>query len=168
VTRIRVPYAGVATRGVALAIDCALSQGIFVVGAALAGLVGSLVGEVRPGWIVPTALTVGWAVTVATYFVAFWTTTGQTPGMRLMHVRVVARDGTLLRPGRALVRLAGLLLAIVPLFAGFLPALVDDRRRALPDLLAATVVVYADIQVTAADVVPGASLVADEMSGQPS
>jgi uncharacterized RDD family membrane protein YckC len=168
VTRIRVPYAGIATRGVALAIDCALAQGIVVVGAAVAGLIGSLVGEVRPGWIVPTALAVGWALTVATYFIAFWTTTGQTPGMRLMHVRVVARDGTALGPGRALVRLAGLLLAIVPLFAGFLPALVDDRRRALPDLLAGTVVVYADMDLTAEDLEPGASLVADHMSGQPS
>jgi uncharacterized RDD family membrane protein YckC len=40
------------------------------------------------------------------------------------------------------VRLIGLVLAIVPCFAGFLPALVDDRRRALPDLLAGTVVLY--------------------------
>ena len=38
----------------------------------------------------------------------------------------------------------GLVLAIVPLFAGFLPVLVDDRRRALQDFLAGTVVLYAD------------------------
>jgi uncharacterized RDD family membrane protein YckC len=42
------------------------------------------------------------------------------------------------------VRLVGLVLAIVPLFAGILPALVDDRRRALQDFLAGTTVVYAD------------------------
>jgi hypothetical protein len=38
------------------------------------------------------------------------------------------------------VRFAGLLLAIVPLFAGFLPVLFDERRRGLPDYLAGTVV----------------------------
>jgi uncharacterized RDD family membrane protein YckC len=38
----------------------------------------------------------------------------------------------------------GLFLAIIPLFAGFVPALFDQRRRALPDYLAGTVVVYDD------------------------
>jgi len=32
----------------------------------------------------------------------------------------------------------------VPLFAGFLPALFTERRRALPDFLAGTVVLYED------------------------
>ena len=32
------------------------------------------------------------------------------------------------------------MLAIIPLFAGFLPVLFDRRRRALPDYLAGTVV----------------------------
>jgi hypothetical protein len=40
-------------------------------------------------------------------------------------------------------RLVGLGLAIVPLFLGFAPALVDARRRALQDFLAGTVVRYA-------------------------
>jgi hypothetical protein len=36
----------------------------------------------------------------------------------------------------------GLVLAIIPLGAGFLPVLVDSRRRSLPDYLARTTVVY--------------------------
>ena len=43
---------------------------------------------------------------------------------------------------RALIRLGGLVLAIIPLFAGFLPVLFDERRRALQDLLARTVVIH--------------------------
>jgi hypothetical protein len=39
------------------------------------------------------------------------------------------------------VRWIGILLSIVPCFAGFLPVLVDDRRRGLADLLARTMVV---------------------------
>jgi uncharacterized RDD family membrane protein YckC len=35
-------------------------------------------------------------------------------------------------------------IAIIPLFAGYLPVLFDSRRRGLPDLLAGTVVVYED------------------------
>ena len=42
----------------------------------------------------------------------------------------------------SLVRFVGLIVAILPLCAGFLPALVDGRRRALQDLLAGTGVVY--------------------------
>jgi uncharacterized RDD family membrane protein YckC len=42
------------------------------------------------------------------------------------------------------VRAVGLVVAIVPLFAGFLPVLFTERRRGLPDFLAGTVVLYAD------------------------
>jgi uncharacterized RDD family membrane protein YckC len=42
------------------------------------------------------------------------------------------------------VRAVGTLIAIVPLFAGYLPVLFDQRRRGLPDLLAGTVVAYED------------------------
>ena len=44
--------------------------------------------------------------------------------------------------GRSLVRLVGLVLAIVPMFAGFIPVLFTERRRGLPDFLAGTVVLY--------------------------
>jgi uncharacterized RDD family membrane protein YckC len=40
--------------------------------------------------------------------------------------------------------LVGLVLSIVPLFAGFLPVLFSERRRGLADFMAGTVVVYAD------------------------
>jgi uncharacterized RDD family membrane protein YckC len=36
------------------------------------------------------------------------------------------------------------MLCIIPLFAGFLPVLVDDRRRGCHDMLAGTVVVYVE------------------------
>ena len=46
-------------------------------------------------------------------------------------------------PSAALLRFAGLILAALPLFAGFLAILVDDRRRGVHDMLAGTVVVPA-------------------------
>jgi uncharacterized RDD family membrane protein YckC len=140
----RVPYAGVATRAVALAVDGLVSQAVYIIGAALIGLAASIAGELRPEWLVATLAALGWALTVATYFVGFWTVTGQTPGMRLMGLRVERSDGEPLRIGRALVRLVGLIVSIIPLFAGFLPVLFDDRRRGLADMLAGTVVLYAD------------------------
>ncbi len=139
-----VPYAGIGRRGVALAADAVLANLLFVVGAALVQLVASLFGGLRPHWLAGTIAGVAWFLVVIGYFVAFWSGTGQTPGMAVMHLRLRDRHGT--PPGvvRSLVRFVGLVLAIVPLFAGCLPALVDDRRRALQDFLAGTVVVYAE------------------------
>ena len=164
------PYAGVATRGVALVIDAALSQGLFVVGAALLGLVRSLAGDLGSDLVVAGVVSGGWGLTMVGYFAGFWALTGQTPGMRLMHVRVAARDGRAPSFGRAFVRLVGLILAIIPLFAGFLPALIDDRRRGLADFLAGTVVLYADREaplVLEPQERELPELAASDMSGQP-
>jgi len=140
--RTTTTYGGVATRGFALAVDAALIGLVFLVGSALIGLVASLVGHLRPQWLVGVLLGSGYLLVSILYFVGFWSTAGQTPGMRLMRVRVVTRAGS--PPGvvRACVRLVGLALAIIPCFAGFLPVLVDDRRRALQDFIARTFVVY--------------------------
>jgi uncharacterized RDD family membrane protein YckC len=140
--RIATPYAGIATRGIALAIDAAIANGIVLLIAAMIALVTSLVGDLQPKWLVALLASIGWAVLVGGYFVTFWSTTGQTPGMRMMRLRVTTRRGEPVHVVRALIRLGGLVLAIIPLFAGFLPVLVDARRRALQDFLAGTVVVH--------------------------
>jgi uncharacterized RDD family membrane protein YckC len=80
----------------------------------------------------------------AAYFAGFWSTVGQTPGMRVMQLRVVDDSGSVPGLGRSLVRLIGLGFAILLLFTGFLPVLVDDRRRALQDFLAGTTILYAE------------------------
>jgi len=135
--------AGVASRGVALFVDAlAIATVTFVVGAAV-GLVASLAGGIRPDWLAGLLLGLGQLVVSLGYFTLFWSTAGQTPGMRLMGVRVQpARTGGRLTPWRALWRTVWLVLAIIPCFLGFLPALFDRRCRALPDYLARTVVVY--------------------------
>jgi uncharacterized RDD family membrane protein YckC len=78
------------------------------------------------------------------YFVLFWSATGQTPGNRLLQIRVCrADDLDAPSTGAALVRFGALILAALPLFAGFLPILLDDRRRGVHDMLGGTVVVPA-------------------------
>ena len=133
------------TRGIALAVDALFVWLIFLVGAAMLGLVASLVGELKPDWLVGVLAAAGWLLVVGTYFIGFWTGAGQTPGMRLMRLRVLDRSGA--PPGfwRAVVRLIGLAVAIVIVFLGFLPVLFDDRRRALQDFLAGTVVYYDEL-----------------------
>lgn len=137
-----VPYGGIATRAVGLAIDGAIAQGVvFSVGAVLA-LIASLVAEIEFGPVAKAIAAAAWLLFVAGYFVVFWSTAGQTPGMRLMGIRVIEPGGG--HPGivRSIVRVAGLALAIIPCFLGFVPVLFDERRRGVHDMLARTVVVY--------------------------
>ena len=141
-TPSRLAPAGIATRGTALAMDAAFANLIFLVLGALIGLVTSLVGDLRPQWLVALLAAAGWTLIVGGYFTLFWSTTGQTPGMRMMRLRVVTYAGGRVHFFRALIRLGGLVLAIIPLGAGFLPVLFDDRRRALQDLLARTLVIH--------------------------
>jgi uncharacterized RDD family membrane protein YckC len=140
----RTIYAGLVTRAAALAVDVGVTIVLFTSVVGIAALVGSLVGGLRPAWLVSVLLASGWMLVAGAYFVLFWSAAGQTPGMRLLRVRVRgAADGP---PslGRALLRLVGLLLAIVPFFAGFVPVLFTERRRGLPDYMAGTVVLYDD------------------------
>ena len=109
-------------------------------------IVASLVGGLRPQWLVGLLLGLGWILIAGGYFVLFWSTTGQTPGMRLFRLRVHS-SGAVPSVGRSIVRMVGLVLAIVPFFLGFVPVLFDERRRGLPDFLAGTVVKYEDEQV---------------------
>ena len=138
------PYAGLVSRTVALAIDAvALTIG-FAVASGVLGLILSLFTAVEvssPGAVLGAAAM--WSLVVGGYFVLFWTLTGETPGMRLMALRVIDRDGGPLGFGQALLRLVGAILAAIPFFAGYLLILVDDRRRGLHDMIAGTTVVYA-------------------------
>jgi uncharacterized RDD family membrane protein YckC len=136
------PYEGLVTRGLAFAVDAAVINGVAIVTAAIVALVLSVLSI--PDWVEDTLIAFGglafltWSVA---YFATFWSTTGQTPGNRLMRIRVCDADGNLLSVGRSIFRLVCLTLAALPLLAGFLPILFDDRRRGVHDMLARTVVV---------------------------
>ena len=138
-------YGGIATRAIALATDAALVTVLFMSVTGLVALVASLVGGLRPEWLVGALLGSGWLLIAGSYFVLFWSAAGQTPGMRLLRLRVRDPDGEAPSIGRSMARLLGLVLSIVPLFAGFVPVLFTARRRGLHDLLAGTVVLYDDV-----------------------
>jgi uncharacterized RDD family membrane protein YckC len=136
-----VSYTGLASRGAAFALDMAITQVAVLVIGALLGFLVSLTAISADGWLVATLAGAGWALFIAAYLVFFWTSVGQTPGMRVLGIRVTDAHGRFPSAGRSLVRVIGTAIAIIPLFAGFLPALFDARRRALQDFLAGTVVV---------------------------
>jgi uncharacterized RDD family membrane protein YckC len=138
-------YAGIVTRTLALAIDAlVLNVGIAVV-TTIVGLALSVFGESLADPETPALLAAaaGWALVTAAYFAGFWTLAGQTPGMRALRLEVSCTDGARLRLGGALRRLIGMVLAALPLMAGYALILVDGRRQGLHDKVAGTVVRYA-------------------------
>lgn len=138
-------YAGLATRTLAFGLDAAVINVVAWAVAAIITLGLSLIAvpdEVRTALIaIGAVLALLWTMG---YFVFFWSASGQTPGDRVLGIRVEdALTGAPVRPRRALLRLLALPLSALPLCAGFLLILVDDRRRALHDRIARTTVSYA-------------------------
>jgi uncharacterized RDD family membrane protein YckC len=139
-------YAGVVSRAIALGIDAALVQGTLLLTAALLALVASLVGGDHLSTVGQAIAATLWLLATAAYFVVGWSAAGQTFGMRAMQLAVVTGNGHPPGVGRSIVRVLWLGLCILMLFIGFLPALVDDRRRGLHDMVAGTVVVHASAE----------------------
>jgi len=135
--------AGLASRGLAMLLDLLAAWAIFAIGGVVVGLLAAAFGGIKPAWVTGVIAAVGWTLILGSYLVLCWTSVGQTPGMRIMSVRVVRNeDGAPPGLGRSIVRLVGLALAVIPLLAGLLPILPDRRRRGLQDMLAGTVVLH--------------------------
>lgn len=144
-------YEGLVTRTIAFALDAAVINAVAIAVGVAIGLSLSVLSI--PDSTEGVLLGVGgaaWVVWSIAYFVGFWSATGQTPGNRLLGIRVCrADDGSTLRPARALLRLIALTLAAIPLLAGFLPILFDSRRRGVHDMVAGSVVVAGPVHAMA-------------------
>jgi len=137
-------YVGIVSRTLAFAVDAVLIGVVGLVVEVAAALIFSVVH--LPSGLKSAMIAAGaalFAVWATSYFVAFWSTTGQTPGARIMQFRVLAMNGGELRPRRAVLRSVCLVLAALPLFAGYLPVAFARKRRGLHDYAARTIVVDA-------------------------
>jgi uncharacterized RDD family membrane protein YckC len=134
-------YAGLVTRAVALGIDALVVNVIAVITGALINLIASFFGSNNT--LSPLEAALGgaaWLAWGALYYTVFWALTGQTPGDRLMGIRVYSTASDRIHIRQAFVRYWAMLLALLPLGAGMLPVLYDDQRRGLHDRIAKTVV----------------------------
>ena len=100
-------------------------------------------GAVIGAWIggLLLFLLVVFAMTVA-YFPWFWARGGQTPGMKMLHLRIVRDlDGGPISASHAILRLIGFWVSSSVFYLGFIWIFVDKRRRGWHDLIAGTVVI---------------------------
>jgi uncharacterized RDD family membrane protein YckC len=139
-------YAGAFSRLLALAIDAGVVYGsLLVITAAIAALINAFsTGDQDIG---VTLLAIGasaWFLIALAYLVIFWSGAGRTPGMSFVAIRMLAEDGTSVRPGQAFHRAVWLAISALPVFLGFWGVLFEGERRGWPDRRAHTVVCYAD------------------------
>jgi uncharacterized RDD family membrane protein YckC len=135
--------AGAATRALAFGLDLLIVNLGFSGMAAVAALIASAFTGNGSG-VSNAALAAGttlWFALGSLYLVGFWSLAGQTPGMRFVGIRldIEARG---LRLGRAVKRLIGMALAVIPFGLGFLGIIFDEHRRAWDDRLSGVDVVY--------------------------
>lgn len=118
---------------------------LFVMGVAVVGALGLQGGEGSGAAIGGMLLAIlAFVVFNLVYFPWFWSRGGQTPGMRLMAIRVVRdADGGPVSLSSAILRLIGYWINNIVFYIGFIWILVDKRRRGWHDLLAGTCVVDA-------------------------
>ena len=146
-------YAGFFSRGAAYALDRLITFGIaFVIMAVIDYFLrlfqvdqwlGSLSDDAAlNAGLVLLLSTLGIYLLVSIgYNVGFWMLSGQTPGKRLLGVRVMRTDGTRLKLGNALRRQVGYWISGI-LYLGYIWILFDSKRQGFHDKLAGTIVTY--------------------------
>jgi uncharacterized RDD family membrane protein YckC len=138
-------YSGTVSRLAAFALDVVLSYLLFTLALAAVNFSASIVAGhpvhwSRSGSVVVLIVSVVWEFV---YFAYCWATTGKTPGMTLLGIRVVRADGAHAEPWRAVVRTLILPISVALFWLSLPLILVQREHRAPHDLIAGTAVVYA-------------------------
>lgn len=137
-------YAGPVTRLAAYAIDASLSLTTYGLVLSLVAFSWQLVtredlqlpAQDSPVWLLGL---VAWAFV---YFAGSWAVAYKTPGMAVLGLRVVQRDGADISPRHAAVRAVVFPLSFLTLGLGFIGLVIGGERRGLHDVIAGTTVVY--------------------------
>ena len=138
-------YAGNGARFIAYVVDAfilgAIISVVFLVLTVIGLAAASNDGSAIAGLIVAIGF-VGAFLVYLVYLPWFWAHGGQTPGMKVMHVRVVREnDGGPLTLGQAFLRLVGFWVSSSVFYLGFIWILFDARRQGWHDKIAGTVVI---------------------------
>jgi uncharacterized RDD family membrane protein YckC len=140
-------FARALPRLIAYLVDGLITTLLMVVVAFALGTVVALAGSAGRDFIVGLGIILYFLAFLAIwlfYFPFFWGRGGQTPGARLMKIRVVSdEDGSPIGMGTGFIRLFGYFVSGLVFSVGFIWILIDLRRRGWHDLMAGTCVVKA-------------------------
>jgi len=136
------PQPEVATPGTSMVLaDFGPRALAIIIDAVIVMIVNAILGLIPVvGWLL--ALVVPFAYYI--YFFAYDNPVGmkgQTPGKKLMNIRVVTEEGGDLDMTKALIRVIGYIVSSIILFIGFLFPLWREDKKALHDIIAGTRVI---------------------------
>lgn len=142
-TRISGYYAGPLSRLLAYLIDSfVVFSGAGLISTIVVGSINVVLGaDLQWDW---RAGVLGFAAFSVWFFLYFWVgvaLSGRTPGMTVLGIKVVEREGTPVSPSHAAIRAVVLPVSLLTVI-GLLGVVFDARQRALHDLAAKTAVVY--------------------------
>jgi uncharacterized RDD family membrane protein YckC len=126
-------YAGFGSRLISLIIDGII---VGIVNAIIAFALNSATGSQALAQIVGLVIGLG-------YNVYFFTSTGQTIGMKVLGIKAVDANGNLLTVGAAVIRYFGAIVSAIIIFIGYLMMLWDSRKQTLHDKFAGSFIVKA-------------------------
>ena len=142
-----VKFASPAARLIAYIIDVVIVGAVSLVLFIVLGLIAAVAGSNGAGLIAGLGIIIAflvWLVFTFLYFPYFWAKSGQTPGMKMQHIKVVRdADGGPVSGGAAFIRLIGYWINGIVFYIGYIWILIDKRRRGWHDLLAGTCVIEA-------------------------
>jgi uncharacterized RDD family membrane protein YckC len=137
-------YAGFVSRSVAWVVDLGVTSGVFMLALAAASFAASVLTGKAISWSKGSPIIIAvFAVWLFIYYAYSWAANGKTFGAALLGVQVVGEDGGAAGPRRAVIRTLAFPLSFLLCGLGFTGILIGRERRALHDVLAGTVVVYA-------------------------
>jgi uncharacterized RDD family membrane protein YckC len=134
---LNVPHAGLLRRAAAMAYDSMLLIALFVIPTSIVMTLRG--GEpIPPGSILFQALLI---ISTGVFFVGFWTTGGQTLGMRAWRIRVVNQDGRTITFRQSLIRFITAIPSVSLFGIGIFWLLLDPQKKTWPDRVAGTRVI---------------------------
>jgi uncharacterized RDD family membrane protein YckC len=140
-----VAYASGGARLIAYIVDWAVAWVLIVVVSLVLGTVMAAGASGGSGAVAGTSFLVWFiALFVITlgYFPWFWAHGGATPGMKVLHIRVVREaDGGPVSGGQAVMRLIGYWISAFIFYLGFIWILIDAHKQGWHDKIANTVVI---------------------------
>lgn len=136
-----VNYASPGARLVAYIVDGICMFVVFILLTIVLGALVATGSGTGRGTAVLLYLLVVFIVSIA-YFPWFWSHGGATPGMQMLHIRVVReQDGGPVSGGSAILRLIGYWINSIVFYIGFIWILIDSHRQGWHDKIAGTVVI---------------------------
>ena len=149
--------AGIGSRFCAASVDTALIAIVSIIGISVtSGALSDILGERVGNWIIAVRIFIIFAFFWSYYIIFDLISNGQSPGKRLIKLRVIKADGYPINFADSAIRNILRIIDFLPIFyfVGILTMMIDKKWRRLGDLAAGTLVIKEHTELTSDQLIP--------------